>query len=132
MAFCNKVGSLVTRCVSSNNALHAQVQMPSMFDVVRGMSTKLFVGGLSYGTDEQSLKNAFSSYGEVLEAKVITDRDSGRSRGFGFVNFSDAKSANDALSEMDGKQIDGRNIRVNPAQERSGRAGFGFGRDSME
>ncbi|KAI6693972.1 hypothetical protein NL676_021682 [Syzygium grande] len=73
---------------------------------------KLFVGGLSYGTDDHSLKDAFSSFGEVVEARVITDRDSGRSRGFGFVNFSSDESASSALSAMDGQELHGRSIRA--------------------
>nr|GMD59884.1 RNA-binding glycine-rich protein [Ipomoea batatas] len=103
MAFCNKLGGLVRRSVSANNASTAQVPMASMFNALRCMSTKLFIGGLSYGTDDCSLKEAFSSFGEVVEARVITDRDSGRSRGFGFVNFTEAESANEALSAMDGQ-----------------------------
>ncbi|XP_031111236.1 glycine-rich RNA-binding protein 4, mitochondrial-like [Ipomoea triloba] len=132
MAFCNKLGSLVRRSVSTNNASTAQVPMASMFNALRCMSTKLFIGGLSYGTDDCSLKEAFSSFGEVVEARVITDRDSGRSRGFGFVNFTEAESANEALSAMDGQQLQGRNIRVSYAQERSGsgprEGGFGGSR----
>ncbi|CAH9071648.1 unnamed protein product [Cuscuta europaea] len=129
MAFCNRLGSLVRNCVSKHNATHAPVQVATMFGALRCMSSKLFVGGLSYGTDDYSLKNAFSGYGEVVEARVITDRDSGRSRGFGFVNFTDEQSANEALSNMDGKQLDGRNIRVSLAQERSPR-GSGFDRSN--
>nr|GMD72342.1 glycine-rich RNA-binding protein 2, mitochondrial-like [Ipomoea batatas] len=132
MAFCNKLGGLVRRSVSTNNASTAQVPMASMFNALRCMSTKLFIGGLSYGTDDCSLKEAFSSFGEVVEARVITDRDSGRSRGFGFVNFTEAESANEALSAMDGQQLQGRNIRVSYAQERSGsgprEGGFGGSR----
>ncbi|CAL4945934.1 unnamed protein product [Urochloa decumbens] len=91
------------------------------------MSTKLFVG-LSWGTDDQSLMNAFSTFGEVTEARIITDRDTGKSRGFGFVNFSNSDAAKEALA-MDGQEFEGRNIRVNFANERppANRGGYGGG-----
>jgi RNA recognition motif-containing protein len=82
------------------------------------MSKKIFVGGLSWDTNDQSLKEAFESFGTVLEAKVITDRDTGRSRGFGFVTMQDEGAANTAMQEMDGSTLDGRSIRVNEANDR--------------
>lgn len=94
------------------------------------MSKKLFVGGLSWGTDDEGLRRAFERYGEIQEAKVISDRETGRSRGFGFVTFANDNDAMTALSEMDGKEVDGRTIKVNEAQERaprSGGGGFGGG-----
>ncbi|KAK4732854.1 hypothetical protein R3W88_025842 [Solanum pinnatisectum] len=124
MAFYNKLGGLLRQSIStSGNALNAQSSAPSMLNAIRCMSTKLFVGGLSFGTDDQSLKEAFTSFGEVVEAKVIMDRDSGKSRGFGFVNFTDSESAQDAMSAMDGQDLNGRNIRVSLAQERAPRSG---------
>jgi RNA recognition motif-containing protein len=86
---------------------------------------KLFVGGLSWGVDDHALNAAFNSFGEVTEAKVINDRETGRSRGFGFVTFSDASAADAAIAEMDGKEIDGRAVRVNEAQQRSNNRGGG-------
>lgn len=83
------------------------------------MGNKLFVGGLAWATDDTSLKAAFADFGTVQEAKVITDRESGRSRGFGFVTMGADSEAQDAIAAMDGKPLDGRNIRVNEAQERS-------------
>jgi cold-inducible RNA-binding protein len=91
------------------------------------MSNKLFVGGLSWDTNDEGLRNAFDRFGEVLEAKVITDRDTGRSRGFGFVTLADPGVAQTAMREMDGTMLDGRAIRVNEAQERSGGGGGGRG-----
>lgn len=82
------------------------------------MGNKLFVGGLSWDTTQESLREAFEAFGEVLEAKVITDRETGRSRGFGFVTFREASSASAASSKMDGAQLDGRSIRVSEANER--------------
>jgi RNA recognition motif-containing protein len=91
------------------------------------MSKKLFVGGLSWGTDDNGLRAAFESHGEVTEAKVILDRDTGRSRGFGFVTFADGASADNAVRALDGADLDGRSIRVNEAQEKSGGGGGGRG-----
>lgn len=89
------------------------------------MSNKLFVGGLSWNTDDRALESAFAEYGEITEAKVITDRESGRSRGFGFVTFADPRCASKAAQEMNGTTLDGRNINVDVAQERRGGGGGG-------
>ncbi len=89
------------------------------------MGKKLFVGSLSWGTTDQSLEEAFARFGEVVEAKVIMDRESGRSRGFGFVTFTDEESAQSAISAMDGAQLDNRAIRVNEAQDRKRDGGGG-------
>lgn len=82
---------------------------------------KLFVGSLSWDTTDQSLREAFEKFGEVVEAKVITERDSGRSRGFGFVTFTDDEAGRNAISEMNGTELDGRTIRVDEASERKPR-----------
>ena len=91
------------------------------------MGNKLFVGGLAWGTDESSLREAFEGFGAVREAKVITDRETGRSRGFGFVTFENEIDAKSALSGMDGQNLDGRNIRVNEAEDKRGGGGGGGG-----
>lgn len=95
------------------------------------MAKKLFVGGLSWDTTDDGLRQAFASYGEITEAKVITDRGTGRSRGFGFVTFAQDDNAKTAISKMDGTSLDGKTIKVNEAQEKSprsgGRSGGGFG-----
>ncbi|KAL1548113.1 Glycine-rich RNA-binding protein 4, mitochondrial [Salvia divinorum] len=124
MACFNKLGASLRQSISASSATSAQ---SSMLNAIRCMSSKLFIGGLSYGTDDRSLKDAFTSFGEVTEAKVITDRETGRSRGFGFVNFSSDESASSALSAMDGQELNGRNIRVSYAQERAPRGAGGFG-----
>lgn len=90
------------------------------------MSKKLYVGGLSWNTTDDGLQEAFSRFGEVIEAKVITDRETGRSRGFGFVTFQDNSAADAAVAEMNGKQLDDRTIKVNEAQERAPRPRGGF------
>ena len=94
------------------------------------MAKKLFVGGLSWDTTDEGLQQAFASYGEITEAKVITDRDTGRSRGFGFVTFTQDEDAKTAITKMDGTNLDGKTIKVNEAQEKSPRGGGrsgGFG-----
>ncbi|MDK2413522.1 RNA-binding protein, partial [Aphanizomenon sp. 202] len=73
---------------------------------------RCFVGGLAWATDDRSLHDAFSPFGEVLESKIVSDRDTGRSRGFGFVTFSDEQAMMDAIEAMNGKELDGRNITV--------------------
>jgi len=93
------------------------------------MQEKLFVGGLSWDTNDESLSNAFAQFGQVKEAKVILDRETGRSRGFGFVTMSDPEAAQAAMQELDGSSLDGRNIRVNEASDRrEGGGGGGGGR----
>jgi RNA recognition motif-containing protein len=82
------------------------------------MSTKLFVGSLSWNTTSEELQTAFAGCGDIVEAKVVTDRDTGRSRGFGFVTYSDAESATRAIEELDGSSLDGRSIRVDRANDR--------------
>jgi RNA recognition motif-containing protein len=95
------------------------------------VSKKLFVGSLSWNTTDEGLRRAFEKFGEVLEAKVIKDRETDRSRGFGFVSFANPKDAMDAMAAMDGQELDGRTIKVNEAQERErtggGPRGGGFG-----
>jgi len=95
------------------------------------MAKKLFVGGLDWNTSDQSLAQAFAEFGTVSEAKVIMDRETGRSRGFGFVTFEDNAEAAAAITGMDGQSLDGRTVRVNEAQEKTGggggRGGFGGG-----
>ncbi len=91
------------------------------------MSNKLFIGSLSWNTDDDGLRNAFEQFGEVTDAKVILERDTGRSRGFGFVTFASAEAAQDAVNGMNGKELDGRTIAVDVAKERSRGGGGGHG-----
>ena len=96
------------------------------------MAKKLFVGGLSWNTVDAGLRKAFASYGEITEAKVITERDTGRSRGFGFVTFARDEDAKKAISKMHVTSLDGRNIIVNEAQERGPRDGDRAARRNRE
>lgn len=83
------------------------------------MSTKLFVGSLPWSVDDQKLQEAFEEHGEVVSAKVITDRETGRSRGFGFVEMASQESANNAISALNNADFGGRNIVVNVAKPRT-------------
>ncbi|KAK1562859.1 hypothetical protein Q3G72_018158 [Acer saccharum] len=119
MAFCSRLGMLVKQS--------RQVPMASMLNSARYMETKLFVGGLSFTTDDHSLKEVVSIFDEVVDAKVISDRDTRRSRGFGFVNFSSEESAQSTMSAMDGQELNGKSIRVNFANERPSGPRYGGG-----
>jgi RNA recognition motif-containing protein len=83
------------------------------------MSTNLYVGNLTFNTSSSELEALFAQHGSVTKAQVITDRDTGRSRGFGFVEMGSAEDAQKAISSLDGKDLDGRSLTVNLAKERS-------------
>jgi len=97
------------------------------------MSKKCFVGGLSWDTTNVTLRQAFEPYGTVVEANVITDRETGRSRGFGFVTFEDEDQARAAIEALNGTQLDGRTVKVDMAEDKprrdggGGRGGYGGG-----
>ena len=88
---------------------------------------KLYVGNFPFSVDETQLRDLFSGYGEITELALITDRETGRSKGFAFITFATQQAAEKAL-EMDGKDLGGRNLRVNIAQERDRKGGGGRGR----
>lgn len=83
------------------------------------MSANIYVGNLSFNTSTNQLEGLFQSYGEVTRAQVITDRDTGRSRGFGFVEMADNEEAQTAISSLNGQEVDGRELKVNEAKPRS-------------
>jgi cold-inducible RNA-binding protein len=94
------------------------------------MAAKLYIGGLSYSTTSEGLREYFAQCGNVLSATVITDRFSGQSRGFGFVEMESNEEANNAISQLSGRELDGRRITVeisNPQAPRSGGGGGGGG-----
>lgn len=97
------------------------------------MGKKIYVGNLAYSFNDQTLQTLFAEFGTVESAKVITDRDSGRSKGFGFVEMANENEAQNAIQSLNEKEVDGRKIKVNEAkpQEKSagGRSGGGFNRD---
>ena len=88
-------------------------------------SARLYVGNLTYETTDASLETLFASHGSVISANVITDRDSGRSKGFGFVEMSTLDEANSAKSSLDGSDLEGRAIKVDLAKERVPRSNGG-------
>lgn len=88
---------------------------------------KLFVGSLAWATNDDSLREFFAQFGTVASARVVTERDSGRSRGFGFVEFEDDAEADKAIAGADGKELDGRQITVNEARPREDKPRGDFG-----
>lgn len=89
----------------------------------------MYVSNLSFHTTDEDLKNLFSEFGEVSSAKIITDRESGRSRGFGFVEMPDENASQTAMKELNGKDIEGRALSVTvarPKEQRSGGGGGGY------
>jgi RNA recognition motif-containing protein len=90
------------------------------------MSSKLYVGNLSFSVDETALQTAFAKFGSVTSTKIIMDRDSGRSKGFGFVEMSSSSEANAAIEKMNGQEWEGRALTVNEARPQEPRSG-GFG-----
>ncbi|WP_261365313.1 RNA recognition motif domain-containing protein [Anatilimnocola floriformis] len=91
---------------------------------------RLYVGNLSYSTTNESLEQLFSEFGQVKSAQVVMDRDTGRSKGFGFVEMSDNSQAQAAINGLNSKDVDGRSLTVNearPREERSGGGGGGYG-----
>ena len=91
------------------------------------MSSKIYVGGLPYATTDQQLQEIFSAHGNVESARVITDKFTGRSRGFGFVEMSSSEEAQRAIQALNGTDLDGRNLTVNEARPQERRSGFGGG-----
>ena len=103
------------------------VQAPHGRIEKRRMNTRLYVGNLSFHTSEDDLQQAFAQCGEVVDLKIIQDRETGRSRGFGFVTMGNADEAKKAIQALDGSDMDGRALRVNEAEERRDRNGGGGG-----
>jgi RNA recognition motif-containing protein len=93
------------------------------------MATKLYVGNLNYRSREEDLRDLFAAYGEVTSANIVMDRETGRSRGFGFVEFSDEEAAQSAMEALDGQDFEGRQLKVNEARPRQNAGG---GRRSRE
>jgi RNA recognition motif-containing protein len=109
---------------------HRGLSFPSIaaitaMDFYERISMKLYVGRLPYQTDDNQLSDLFAQYGEVISANVITDRETGRSRGFGFVEMSNDEQAREAMNNLNDSVLEGRNIVVNEANERAPRSGGG-------
>lgn len=91
------------------------------------MSKKLYVGGLAYSVTDEQLGTLFAEQGKVMSATVVKDRDSGQSKGFGFVEMEDAKEADAAITALNNKEVAGRTIMVNEARPQENRSSFGGG-----
>ena len=89
------------------------------------MATKLYVGNLSYDTTETQLREAFAAVGEVESVSLITDRDTGRSKGFAFVEMPNEADAKSAIEKLNGTEVDGRTLNVSEARPREERGGYG-------
>lgn len=89
------------------------------------MATRIYVGNLPYTADERALSDLFSAFGEVVEVAIVMDRDTGRSKGFGFVQMAEENDARNAIAALDGTMLGNRTIRVNEAQPRTGGGGGG-------
>lgn len=95
------------------------------------MAKRLFVGGLSYSINDDQLRDLFAQYGDIVDVKVITDKFTGRSKGFGFVEMANDEEADKAISELNDKEIDGRKIAVNVARPREERSPQNFDRQGQ-
>jgi RNA recognition motif-containing protein len=91
------------------------------------MGNRLYVGNLSFRTSSDGLRDAFAQYGEVTDVHLVTDRQTGQPRGFGFVTMGTSEAAQAAIAGMNGSSLEGRELRVNEAEERQGGGGFGGG-----
>ena len=91
------------------------------------MGNRLYVGNLSFNTNADTIREIFESLGEVTDVHLVTDRDTGRSRGFAFVTMGSPAEAEKAIAEVNGQNVDGRPLRVNEAEERGSRGGGGGG-----
>lgn len=96
--------------------------------MANGNNMNIYVGNLSYDSNEETIKNAFEAYGQVDAARVITDGDSGRSKGFGFVEMAEESAARAAIEALDGTDMGGRNIKVNEAKPKPQGGGGGGNR----
>jgi RNA recognition motif-containing protein len=91
------------------------------------MSTRLYVGNLSFNATAEGIRQAFTQAGEVTDVHVVTDRETGRARGFAFVTMGSPQAASSAIATLNGALLDGRQLRVNEAEERTARGGAGGG-----
>ncbi len=94
---------------------------------IRSVTTNIYVGNLSYATDDRELEDLFAPFGEIASARVITDRETGRSKGFGFVEMPDSAQAEAAIAALNDTEVDGRALRINEARPREERPRGGGG-----
>jgi RNA recognition motif-containing protein len=113
--------------VYSTFFLQAYITLVSIIDILIYQSMNLYVSNLSFQTTDEDLRKLFMQHGTVSSAKVITDRETGRSRGFGFVEMESTKEANEAIKGLNNKDIEGRQISVTVARERENKGSNNFG-----
>jgi RNA recognition motif-containing protein len=101
--------------------------MPNFLDTESHMNTRLYVGNLSFQASAETLRDNFTEFGDVTDVHLVSDRETGRSRGFGFVTMGTTDAAQRAIAGMNGAMVDGRPLRVNEAEERTGGGGGGRG-----
>ncbi|PON70535.1 Splicing factor-like protein [Parasponia andersonii] len=107
MAFFSKFGNILRQSATKQISSEVYPFKLSITQAIRCMSSmassKLFIGGISYQTDEQTLREAFEKYGDVVDARIIVDRETGRSRGFGFITYTSSEEASSAIQAFDGQ-----------------------------
>ena len=114
--------------MASPTQVDPTISLGTLFSGLGDADVKIYVGNMSFETTESEINELFGSHGEVHEVKLITDRDTGRPRGFGFVEMRNDQSARDAIAALNGTELGGRQLTVNEARARTERAGGGYGR----
>jgi cold-inducible RNA-binding protein len=107
-----------------------QALLRHIYIIRRNNMTKLYIGNLSFQTTESELRDAFAKYTSITSVKLITDRDSGESRGFAFIEFGDSQEGSAAMNEMDGYSLGGKSLKVNEARPQAPRSSGGYGSGS--
>jgi RNA recognition motif-containing protein len=102
-------------------------KLPADFEN-KNMGNRLYVGNLSFSATNDTVRTAFAAFGEITDVHVVSDRETGQSRGFGFVTMGSSDAAQKAIAQMNGAMLDGRSLKVNEAEERQGGGGGGGGR----
>jgi hypothetical protein len=121
LGFIYKNDKKIKKCKKTQNLIrnfikHLIIYICIFFEFFRRTQMNIYVGNISYSTQEEDLREAFGEFGEVESVKIISDRETGRSKGFGFVEMTDDEAGEKAIEEMNGKEVGGRALRVNQAR----------------
>jgi hypothetical protein len=121
LGFIYKNDKKIKKCKKTQNLIrnfikHLIIYICIFFEFFRRTQMNIYVGNISYSTKEEDLREAFGEFGEVESVKIISDRETGRSKGFGFVEMTDDEAGEKAIEEMNGKEVGGRALRVNQAR----------------